>query len=131
MAGKKNDVCATAAPEQGFSLISNEKLLQLYAAMVNCRKLAERARKQLPQSRLTEDTVGCEAVAVGAAIELLPEDTVVAMHQGFLFEFIQGAPLEEIIGRLLALPALTRRNSSVGPSLLLSPIRRRSTKKLL
>jgi pyruvate dehydrogenase E1 component alpha subunit len=100
MAGKKKDVSASSTPKQGFSLISNEKLLQLYAAMVKCRKLAEQARLLMLQSQLTVDAVCSEAVAVGAAIDLLPEDTVVALCHDFMVELILGAPLEEIIGRL-------------------------------
>jgi pyruvate dehydrogenase E1 component alpha subunit len=99
MAGKKKDVCASVTPKQGFSLISNEKLHQLYEAMVKCRKLAERARLLMPQSQLTLDS---EAVAVGTAIDLLPEDTVVALRHGLMVELIQGAPMEAIYARLVA-----------------------------
>jgi len=102
MAGKKKDVCASVTPKQGFSLISNEKLHQLYEAMVKCRGLAERARHFMAQSPLTVDAVGSEAVAVGTAIDLLPEDTVVPLRHGLMVELIQGAPMEAIYARLVA-----------------------------
>jgi len=63
--------------DEGFSLISNRKLLTLYAAMLECRRIAEgvgnRRRRKVAGSLL-----GYEATAVGAAIDLLAHDTVSA-----------------------------------------------------
>jgi pyruvate dehydrogenase E1 component alpha subunit len=68
-----------APADEGFSLISNRKLLTLYAAMVQCRRIAGSAenqrRRQAPGGLL-----GHEATAVGAAIDLRPHDTVAAAH---------------------------------------------------
>ena len=36
----------------GFSLISNEKLLQLYTAMVKCRMIEERVRALLERGKI-------------------------------------------------------------------------------
>ncbi|MDR3775081.1 MAG: thiamine pyrophosphate-dependent enzyme [Terracidiphilus sp.] len=68
-----------ASVDQGFSLISNSKLLALYSAMVACRRLAEQSRGQTNGWRrpaAAESLLGHEAAVVGAAIDLLPHDTV-------------------------------------------------------
>jgi hypothetical protein len=63
---------------EGFSLISNQKLLALYAAMRACRKLVEKstdvgARKSAPTIH------GHEAAFVGAAIDLHSEDRLLSL----------------------------------------------------
>jgi TPP-dependent pyruvate/acetoin dehydrogenase alpha subunit len=65
-----------AAANHGFSLISNRKLLALYSAMVECRKITEQAHSQAKGRRAADSILGHEAAAVGAAIDLLPHDTV-------------------------------------------------------
>ncbi len=65
--------------DQGFSLISNRKLLALHSAMVACRRLAEQSRSQANgrrRSAAAESLLGHEAAVVGAAIDLLAHDTV-------------------------------------------------------
>jgi acetoin:2,6-dichlorophenolindophenol oxidoreductase subunit alpha len=101
---------ATAASEapagkNGHSLISDEKLLSLYAAMLKCRLIEERARVLFPQNGFAVNgyaAAGQEAAAVGVAIDLLAEDTVAALGREFIFSFIRGAPLERIIGQIIA-----------------------------
>ena len=68
-----------APADEGFSLISNRKLLTLYAAMVECRRIAEGVRKR-SGSKVAGSLLGQEAAAVGAAIDLLAQDTVSAAH---------------------------------------------------
>jgi TPP-dependent pyruvate/acetoin dehydrogenase alpha subunit len=68
-----------APADDGFSLISKQKLLTLYSTMVNCRNLAEDSRSRLKNKRpngSADSILGHEAAAVGAAIDLLPHDTV-------------------------------------------------------
>ncbi len=65
--------------DQGFSLISNRKLLALYSAMVACRTMSEESRshtngRRRPAAALP--LLGHEAAAVGAAIDLAAEDTI-------------------------------------------------------
>jgi TPP-dependent pyruvate/acetoin dehydrogenase alpha subunit len=64
-----------APADEGFSLISRQKLLALYSSMVRCRNIAERSGSR---SKNGNWVLGHEAAAVGAAIDLLPHDTVVA-----------------------------------------------------
>jgi TPP-dependent pyruvate/acetoin dehydrogenase alpha subunit len=67
----------TTPADEGFSLISNRKLLTLYAAMLECRRIAEGARNRRG-SNGAGSLLGHEATAVGAAIDLLARDTVAA-----------------------------------------------------
>jgi TPP-dependent pyruvate/acetoin dehydrogenase alpha subunit len=99
----------TAAPEpvsveNGFSLISKQKLLQLYAAMLKSRMLedcikAERARNLNGQGEASspwQPARGREAASVGVLIDLVSEDTV-ASHPGSLIpHFLKGVPLGEL-----------------------------------
>jgi len=71
------------APDETFSLISNQKLLALYAAMVECRKKAASAKAQMPgrsgrAAASLDSIVGCEAAFVGAAIDLGSGDAIAA-----------------------------------------------------
>lgn len=72
-------VTELASADQGFSLISNRKLLAFYSAMVECRRIAENSlsRPQGREARPSADSLlGHEAAVVGAAIDLLPQDTI-------------------------------------------------------
>jgi TPP-dependent pyruvate/acetoin dehydrogenase alpha subunit len=101
----KEAVAAALAGSNGFSLISNEKLLQLYATMVKCRMIAEQAQVLLGQNSLISNfdaTVSQEALAVGIALDLLPEDTIAPSQRDVIVDYIKGIPLEKIFGTLLA-----------------------------
>jgi pyruvate dehydrogenase E1 component alpha subunit len=106
MTRTKEQSAAALAGKPGFSIISNEKLLQLYAAMVKCRALEERVQILFPRSKLTgkRGFASREAVAVGVALDLLPEDTVAAspgdLVVNFIWNEIQGEPLNMIFARL-------------------------------
>ncbi len=85
----------------GFSLVSRARLLELYAALLQCRMLEERAgvllaRDGLPASR----RLGCEASAVGVAIGLLPEDTLAVCHGSLSIHFMRGIPLRQLYASL-------------------------------
>ncbi|MGA2887074.1 MAG: thiamine pyrophosphate-dependent enzyme [Terracidiphilus sp.] len=105
MTVKTKEQSAVTEPRahNGFSLISNEKLLQLYTAMVQYRMIAERARNLSQRSAFAgkgEFAVGHEAAQVGVTIDLLPEDTIAPSHQGFMAGFIKGEPLDNIFSSL-------------------------------
>jgi TPP-dependent pyruvate/acetoin dehydrogenase alpha subunit len=127
---KERSAAAAMAGNQGFSLISNEKLVQLYAAMVKCRLIGERVRALFEQSESTGngDIAGeLEAAAVGVAIDLLPEDTVVATPRDFAVNFIKGVPLESIFRSLFvrsAIPSLAARLNFASSVALANKIRR-------
>jgi pyruvate dehydrogenase E1 component alpha subunit len=124
MATRKQEPRAAApAVEGGFSLISDEKLIQLYTTMVKCRMIEERARglfepkKKLEPNKLDSSNgsgaagremghdaglkAGQEAAVVGVATDLGPEDTVAPSKCGLIACFIKGEPLEEVFRRQL------------------------------
>ncbi len=97
----------------GFSLISGEKLTQLYAAMVKCRMLDERVRilrKEKKISGKIASAAGREAVQVGVAIDLLAGDFVSASQRDMTVNFIKCVPLEKIFRSLFA-PASSKLNA--------------------
>src|ERR1035437_4444740 len=91
--------------KKAFSLISNEKLVQLYSTMLKCRMMEERIRILFKQCKFSGNyyaAIGQEAAAVGAAIDLLPEDTIGPSHRDFITNSIKGAPLDKMISQLYA-----------------------------
>lgn len=96
---KQNAAAAQLAGHDGFSLISNEKLIEIYATMVKCRLLEEQARKSLTNGRRTK-SLGHEAAAVAVTIDLLAEDTIAPSPHDYLLNFIKGAPLSDVVGAM-------------------------------
>jgi acetoin:2,6-dichlorophenolindophenol oxidoreductase subunit alpha len=89
-------------------LISREKLVQLYAAMVKCRMLSEWTGPLVRQGKLPHDweiAAGSEAALAGVAANLLAEDTLSApgkLNKQLLSSLIEGASLERIFSSLPA-----------------------------
>jgi TPP-dependent pyruvate/acetoin dehydrogenase alpha subunit len=98
---------SAAAGEDDFALISNDKLFQLYAAMLKCRLLDERLRARANGSPrgATLAATGHEAATVGAAFDLLPEDTFISAHCDLLPCLLQGVPLETLLATAWELSA--------------------------
>jgi len=72
-----------ALPHNGFSLISNEKLLALYSAMLSCRLIEQHSRSLIKNnlpSRFFASSLGREASAVGVAIDLRRTDRIAPAH---------------------------------------------------
>jgi TPP-dependent pyruvate/acetoin dehydrogenase alpha subunit len=88
----------------GFSLISNQKLLQLYATMLKCRLLDERIRAERELLRTSGDArrgiplpqKGREAAIAGVFMDLLSDDSVAAPPLDLIPLFLSGVPLEDI-----------------------------------
>jgi hypothetical protein len=68
----------TQSTDIGFSLISDEKLLALYAALLKCRMISRRTRSEASL-----------AVSVGVAIDLLPGDSLAASGAGAITRFVK------------------------------------------
>lgn len=97
---KKTRKHAVPPADDSFSLISNKKLLALYAAMLQCRMLNEHVRALGKAAKLQSSRrlpPGREAVTTAVAIDLLPEDTVVSSAPDPLAWLIKGVPLENIL----------------------------------
>lgn len=93
--------------QNGFSLISNEKLLELYAAMLRCRMVEEQARlltKRARRGAKNPVTVGCEAAAAGVLLDLRAEDALAAGPGDVASAFVKGVPLRALIAGLSAAP---------------------------
>lgn len=95
-------------PENGesktFSLISNEKLLAIYTAMLKCRLLEQRATTLFQHGKLDSDlhlSTGLEATVAAAAIDLQPEDSISIGPGDWLPAFVKGMSPEALF-RVLA-----------------------------
>ena len=97
----------------GFSLISNEKLLELYTTMLKCRMLEERFRvlaKGNPSIAKSVTAAVHHAAIAGAAIDLLTGDTL-APSQGALVPcFVKGLPLAAIFSATSGSKSTIRRS---------------------
>ena len=76
-------------------LIPHARLQQLYMAMLECRMLAERLRVH-PSLRSAAPLVGQEAVCVGTAIGLLPQDMLSPAPGDQLAPFLRGRSLSKL-----------------------------------
>jgi TPP-dependent pyruvate/acetoin dehydrogenase alpha subunit len=111
---RETTVLAPPLPTQnGFSLVSNEKLLQLYVTMLKCRMIHERIRilfknNELAKRGLTVQKAyaGYEAAVVGVVIDLLAEDAVFPHPGDFSPFFVQELQPAELFCTLLNPPAL-------------------------
>jgi TPP-dependent pyruvate/acetoin dehydrogenase alpha subunit len=94
-------------PENGetktFSLISNEKLLAIYTAMLKCRLLEQRATSLFQHGKLDSDlhaSAGLEATAAAGAIDLQQEDTISIVPGDWLPAFVKGMSPETLFRAL-------------------------------
>jgi TPP-dependent pyruvate/acetoin dehydrogenase alpha subunit len=105
MAGKVGRTTAAAVVSTGGSLISDVKLKQLYATMVQCRMLTERAcrlRGQPRSAALYAASMGQEAIATGCVIDLLPDDTIALSPHNSIASLVKGVPLDDIVAQMYA-----------------------------
>jgi TPP-dependent pyruvate/acetoin dehydrogenase alpha subunit len=80
---------------KGFSLISNEKLLELYSTMLKCRMLENKIRA-LPALKAISPNGNSIAAIAAAVIDLRPEDTL-APSGSLLPCFVKGLPIAGIL----------------------------------
>jgi 2-oxoisovalerate dehydrogenase E1 component len=107
MAGKVGQATTGTAVFTGGSLISDAKLKQLYATMVQCRLLTERACRLRGQPLLSSfyaASMGQEAIATGCAIDLRPDDTIALAPQNSIAALVkvlvEGVPLDGIVAQM-------------------------------
>ena len=113
-----------APPHDGFSLISNDKLLELYSTMLKCRMLQARIRALSSGPAASNAAVRPEAAIAGAAVDLLSGDTLAPSLHGLVPAFVKGLPLGNIFsmvtpGRVRPRPSYARLNL-IPPSLSLT-----------
>jgi TPP-dependent pyruvate/acetoin dehydrogenase alpha subunit len=98
-----------AGSSTGGSLIDDAKLKQLYAMMLRCRLLTERARPLRRYKTLSGAPLGQEAIATGCAIDLRPQDTVAVASHDSIVSLVKGVALSEVVAHMYA-----RRSSAGG-----------------
>jgi TPP-dependent pyruvate/acetoin dehydrogenase alpha subunit len=89
MTGIKTTQPARVAGKNGFSLISDEKFRELYAALLQCRMLDDR----LPASTTYERWTGREAGTAGVIACLRPGDFVTPTPRSLLASYLQNDSL--------------------------------------
>jgi TPP-dependent pyruvate/acetoin dehydrogenase alpha subunit len=100
---KKTQTPAANKSEETFSLIPREKLLAIYAAMLKCRLLEQRATTLFQHGKLHSDlhvSAGLEATASAAVIDLEPADTLCIAPNDWLPAFVKGLSLETLFRSL-------------------------------
>jgi TPP-dependent pyruvate/acetoin dehydrogenase alpha subunit len=96
---------AEAHERNGAAPLSDDTLRRLYACMLKCRMVEERARLLFRQGKFAGNyyaAVGQEATEVGATMDLLPEDTVAPSHRNFVTHIMKGTPLKLMYAQLYA-----------------------------
>ena len=93
---------AATPPHNGFSLISNDKLLEIYTTMLRCSMLHARIRSLAKENKSIESraAISHEALVAGVALDLLPGDTLAPAPGGILPCFVKGLPLNRIFSAL-------------------------------
>lgn len=99
----------TPIKDTSAQVLDSTKLKALYAAMSKCRMLEQKLRHLAQQGKVPGDSLapaGHEAVIVGTAMHLQPEDFIAPSRSVFLATHVQGAPLEQIFKQLSGSRAL-------------------------
>jgi pyruvate dehydrogenase E1 component alpha subunit len=82
-------------------LISNEKLIDLYAAMVRCRLIGERVTPPVKPMTPKTAATGWEATLAGVAADLVPEDSLFHAHTSFA-RVLTHVPLQNLFTGIAA-----------------------------
>ena len=91
-----------ALPAEGSAaLISDDRLIRIYTAMLECRMLRERAGKFAGRAKLRAPASGSEAVAAAALIGLEPGDLFVSAKPHIFAAMLKGVPLRSVLRALL------------------------------
>src|SRR4051812_10859906 len=99
----KNQTEVEDGSAKTFSLISNEKLLAIYAAMLKCRLLEQRATALFQHGRLDTDlhvSAGLEATAAAGVVDLQQADTLCLAPNDWVPAFVKGMSLETVFRAL-------------------------------
>jgi TPP-dependent pyruvate/acetoin dehydrogenase alpha subunit len=87
----------TDSLREGFSLISDDKLIALYANLLKCRMVEERLANGGGARRNYLSSRGHEAGAVGVAIDLSSEDAICSPNHGMVTGFQKDPPIEAVL----------------------------------
>lgn len=110
---KKSAPADSLSTHTGFSLISNEKLLELYATMLKCRMIEDRinaAGKRKAGRRLSTIAAVHDAAIAGVTIDLLRGDTLAPSPGALIPCFVKGMPLAAIFSSVFGGRSTIRRS---------------------
>src|SRR4051812_42146962 len=99
----KNQTQTEEVSAKTFSLISNEKLLAIYAAMLKCRLLEQRATALFQHGTLDTDlhvSAGLEATAAAGVVDLQQGDTLCLAPNDWIPAFVKGLSLDTLFRAL-------------------------------
>ena len=107
-----------AGKSTGGSLIDDAKLKQLYATMLQCRLLTEHGRRIRRSKTVFDASLGQEAIAVGCAIDLRPQDTVAVASHDWIVTLVKGVGLSDVVAQMYGRPSTTglAEQNIIGPS---------------
>ncbi len=77
-------------------------LRRLYANMLSCRMVRERASVLLAPNNQADVMAGSEAIDVGATFELRPDDALSLYHRDIIPHILKGASLKQVFTQLLS-----------------------------
>jgi pyruvate dehydrogenase E1 component alpha subunit len=99
----KQKLAGSPPGQKEFSLIRNQKLLDLYVAMLKCRMIGDHARSRFRKSKLARGLAPAavhEASGAGVILELLPEDALSLTAGNPIPGFLKNQPLRETLSAL-------------------------------
>jgi TPP-dependent pyruvate/acetoin dehydrogenase alpha subunit len=107
-----------AGTSTGGSLIDDAKLKQLYATMLQCRLLTEHGRRLRRSKALFDASLGQEAIAVGCAIDLRPQDTIAVASHDSIVSLVKGVALSDVVAGMYGRPSTAgwAAQNIIGPS---------------
>jgi pyruvate dehydrogenase E1 component alpha subunit len=107
-----------AGNSTGGSLIDDAKLKQLYATMLQCRLLTEHGRRLRRSKGLFDASLGQEAIAVGCAIDLRPQDTIAVASHDSIVSLVKGVALSDVVAGMYGRPSTAgwAAQNIIGPS---------------
>jgi len=94
----------TSVPLAGFSLISDERLLELYEAMLKSRQLERQRLTAVPPQRPLG--LNWEATTAGVLLHLEPEDVLSPIDGSLSQRYLKGMPLRFLLDAEQAKPTL-------------------------
>ncbi len=120
---KQSHPSAESSNSEGFSLISNARLIEIYATMLKCRMLRERLRRLTAASGARNASAvssASEAVAVGTVMDLLPDDTVASSDLFALL--VKGVPLASLLRPIVKPQAVSAAEPYLAHGVLAGPL---------
>lgn len=88
---------AALPAEGGASLISNDRLIEIYTAMLQCRMLSERVGALAREGTKRAFASGSEAVAAATLMDARPDDELISAAPHRCAALLKGVPLAELL----------------------------------